>query len=135
MMKRPQETSSHPLLVVLAGAFTTFVVKVFLRPALEETDIPIASLPTAILAGLMVGAVLLFATWKWNQWRDRADFREQQRRSDGKELKDLTSEIYDARLDLRRSLRPGSDLLDALNKASELFDKLRLLAIDGPDLE
>lgn len=130
-MKHSQATSPHPLLVALAGS----VVTVVLAKALEDTDLPLASLLIASFAGLTVGAILWIATVWANQWQERRDYQERQRRHDSNELKSLQKDIYFAGLNLRQSLLHDEGVLQALNSTHDLDSRLLLLSISLPNLD
>ena len=125
----------NQLSATLIGALVSTLATVIVLTFRDEHHVPLSSFLIGVGAGLFVGIVLgLVGEWRKRR-QDRWAYQEQQLRSDGKKLKALESEIFDAQHNLRRSLRPGNDLVDALNRASELFGKLRSLAIDRPDLE
>ena len=123
------------LSATLIGALVSTLATVLVLTFRDEHHIPLSSFLIGVGAGLFVGIVLGFVGERRKRRQDRADYREQQLRSDGEKLRALESEIFDTHRALRRSLRPGANLVEAFNETSKLFDKLRSLAIDGPDLE
>ena len=134
-MKHSQATSPHPLLIALAGSVATAVVTVVLAEALEKHDIPLASLLIGSLAGLTVGAILWIATVRANQWQERRDYQERQRRDDANKLKSLQQDIYFAGLNLRQSLLHDESVLQALNSTNDLDSELLQLSKTLPNLE
>ena len=134
-MKHSQAPSPHPLLIALAGSVATAVVTVVLAEAFEETDIPLASLLIGSLAGLTVGPILWIATVRANQWQERRDYQERQRRHDANKLKSLQHDIYFAGLNLRQSLFHDEGVLQALNSTHDLDSKLLQLSISLPSLD
>ena len=133
-MNSSQVNSPYPLLISLMGGFTTFVLEVFLGPVLEEHDIPLSSLPTAILAGLTVGAILWIAAVRANQWLERQDYQGRQRRDDSAKLKSLYPDIHRELENLRYALFEHWDVDQAFRKINDLESELLKLSITSPSV-
>lgn len=134
-MSRSGATAPHPLSVALFGAVVSFVLTVMLLTFRDEHDVPLSSFVIAAGAGLLTSVLSWLLIVRLNRRAIIWEFQIEHLRTDGIALKDLESEIFTTRHNLRRSFRPGNHVYNALNEASELFDKLRSLAIDGPDPE
>ncbi len=134
-MNRSTAPAPHPLSVALFGAVISFLLTIMLLTFRDEHDVPHSSFVIATGAGLLTGILLWLLIMRLNLRTFIWEFQIEHLRGDGHKLKALESEIFAAQRNLRRSFRPGNNILDALNEASELFDKLRSLAIDGPDPE